>query len=276
LFLSAHHVRLYTCLRIVDAGDGDGRILAGQKRGEVGRVARVDEDGRARPEVLQPLGRPRLGRLGLDGVLEEDRVDHVEAGAERVVGLALAAPRIESERAVPLEQAERDGDHRRADDDAHPDPVVERLHERVDRRPALLLGDDDREPGVEVRRREVDDARARARHAERGDGHLRRAVDEVADQPRPVLAAVDVQLGVAELPVGGHVQLDVELEVASEPLEQHDRQPLTTADTNHPNCLSFSLSLYRSTQPCKSVNYESRQLCKLQWCGYDDQLRLLI
>jgi len=232
--------RQFTCLGVVNASyDGSG-VLSGEKCGQIGRVTRIDEDGRAGPEVLQPLGRPRLGRLGLDGVLKQDGVDHVEAGAERVVGLALAAPRIQAERTVPLEQAQRDGDHRGADDDANPDPAVERLHEGVDRRTALLFRDDDREAAVEVGRREVDDATARPRDAERRHRYLRRPVEEVSDQPCPVLPAVGVEHDVPELLVGGHVQLNVELEIASQPLQQHDRQSFTTADRNKPSGNPYS------------------------------------
>ena len=227
----------------MNAGDGDSRVFAGEKCSQVGRVTRVDEDGCPGPEVLQPLGRPRLGRLGLDGVLEQDRIDHVKTGAKRVVCLALAAPRIEAERTVPFEQAERHGDHGSADDDADPDMAVERLHEGIDRRLAFLFRHDDREASVEVRRCEVDDAVAGARDAEGGDRHLSRPVYQVSNQPRPVLLAVSVRLGVPELLVGGDVQIKVELEITSEPLKQHDRQTLTTADIRNPAASSRPLLL---------------------------------
>lgn len=73
-----------------------------QESSEVGSVARVDEYGRACPEVLQPLGRPGLGRLGLHCVAEQDGVHHGEARPQGVVGFPLTAPGVQAEGAVPL------------------------------------------------------------------------------------------------------------------------------------------------------------------------------
>jgi len=44
-----------------------------------------------------------------------------------------------------------------------------------------------------------------------------------------VFVTIGVELGVSELLVGGDVQLEVKLEVTRQPLQQHDRQTLTTA-----------------------------------------------
>ena len=199
--------------------DRHPRVLAGEEGGQVGRVARVDEDGRSRPEVLQPLGGPCLRRLRLDSVLEKDRVHHVDAGAEAVVRLALAAPRVQSERAVPLEQRECDGDDGGGGDDADPHRAVERFHEGEYRRLARALRHDQREARVEVWHSEVDRLAARLRDAERGDRHVGRARLQVGHQsvPRPVCP-------VAVAAVGDQVELALEAQVVREPLQQRDGQ----------------------------------------------------
>ena len=187
---------------IVDAGHDDARVLTSQERRQIGRVARVDKYRRASPEVLQPFRRPRLGRLGLDGVTKQYGVDHVEPGAERVVRLALASPRIEPERTAPFEDGQNDGDDSGADDNAHPHVTVERLHERVQPRLTLRLRYEEREARIEVRMREVDDAAAVVRDAERRDGHVGGACLKVTHETVPGAALDRI---VAVLLVGGDV-----------------------------------------------------------------------
>ncbi len=87
----------------MDATDGDVSVLAGEEGGEVGRVARVDEDGDTGPDVLHPLRRPRLWCLGANRVTKQNSVHHVQARTERIVVLSLTAPRVQPERAVPLQ-----------------------------------------------------------------------------------------------------------------------------------------------------------------------------
>ena len=152
------NVRLFAHPGIVKARYHDSGILPGQERGKIRRITGVNEYGSSRPEVLQPFRRPSLRRLGLDRMLEENRIDHIKTRSQGVVGLAFPTPRIQPERTVPLEQTQCHCDYRGTADDADPDPSIERLHERVDGRIALLLRNHDRVSGIEIRISEVDHA----------------------------------------------------------------------------------------------------------------------
>jgi len=212
--------------RIVEACDDYTSVLPGEECGQVGCVTGVDEDGRPCPEVLQPLGRPGLRRLGLDRVLEKDRVDHVQSRSKGIVGLPLSPPGIQTERAVPLEETEGHSDNSGAAYDADPDPAVEGFHEGVDGGTSLLLRNEDGKGGVEVWVRKVDLPGPMLRDTEGRDGHVCQAPRQVLHHPIPR----PVRLHRPVLVVRGDVQLDLELQIAGQLFEKHNRKALTAAD----------------------------------------------